>query len=95
MENPLDADYKNENLRIKPEYRTLIYEVDESLEEIEKKLSGIQTTDEDDSNEVPNDSISDESQISSEDMDKRAIADETSNINQDIDQLDTLHETEN
>ena len=65
------------------------------MEEIEKKLSGIQTADEDVSNEVPNDSISDESQISSEDMDKRAIADETSNINQDIDQLDSLHETEN
>jgi len=95
MENPLDADYKNENLRIKPEYRTLIYEVDKSLEEIDKKLSGIQTADDDDSNEVQSDSVSDQSHLLSEDVDKRAIAEETSNINQDIGQLDTVHEKEN
>ena len=62
---------------------------------IEEKLSGIQTADEDDSNEVPNDSVSDESHLLSEDVEQRAITEETSDTNQEIDQLDTLHETEN
>jgi len=91
-DNPLEIDYKNENLRIKPEYRTLIYEVDESLEEIEKNLSGIESADEDVTNEVPDDSISDKSQILSEDMDKTAVSEETTDVNHDIDQLEALNE---
>jgi hypothetical protein len=95
MENPIDADYKNENLRIKPEYFNLISDVNENMEEIEKNLSGIQTADEDDSNEVPNDSVSDDTQILSENMEQSAIIEETREADQNNDQLDTLHETEN
>ena len=58
-------------------------------------MSGIESADEDVTNEVPDDSISDKSQILSEDMDKHAVPEETSNINQDIDQLEALNETEN
>ena len=79
MENPLV--HMNEKLMIKPDYRTLFLQVDENMKIIQENLDGIQAADEDVSNEVPNDSIPDESQISSEDMDKRAIAEETSNIN--------------
>ena len=58
-------------------------------------MSVIQTADEDDSIDVPNDSVSDESHLLSEDVEQHAITEETSDTNQEIDQLDTLHETEN
>jgi hypothetical protein len=95
MENPLDADYKNENLTIKPEYRTLILDVDENMEIIQEKLDGIQTADEDDLNEVPNVSVSDDTQILSENMEQSAVIEETREADQNNDQLETLHKTEN
>jgi hypothetical protein len=61
MENPLVN--MNEKLMIKPDYRTLFLQVDENMKIIQEKLDGIQTADEDDINEDPNDSVSDESKI--------------------------------
>ena len=65
------------------------------MEEIEKNLSGIQTADEDDLNEVQNVSVSDDTQILSENMEQSAIIEETREADQNNDQLETLHETEN
>jgi hypothetical protein len=64
MENPLVQ--INEKLMIKPDYRTLFLQVDENMKIIQEKLDGIQTADEDDLNEDPNVSVSDDTQILSE-----------------------------